>query len=359
MGLAPRIEQLNGFNNLIINGNMDFAQRGTSVSVGSSVFQYQADRFAMYRDTANAATYAVVADVPTLAQSGFSSTNSIRITNGTGVTPSAGQLMMLLYRMEGFDFASINTMPVRFQFWVKSSVAGNYSVCFRNANINRTYLAPYVINAANTWEQKVINLTMDQAGVWALNNTIGLEIDFGLGIGSSLQTAVANTWQGTNYLGLTTNTNWAGTTGATFQLAQVSLVQGSFGVNDDLPFKRAGRTIQQELAMCQRYYWQKNSDVTYSSIGSGVIDATNTNARISVLYPVSMRAIPSSFTATNIGNTLVTQGGDLTPTGIAVTYIGSTSTMVVLTTNAGTTGRGAIWLFTPTTPASVQADAEL
>jgi hypothetical protein len=262
--------------------------------------------------------------------------------------------------MEGLDYSLIHGQSVRLQFWTKCSTTGSLSVSFNNSDGTRAYATTVTINAANTWEKKTIDLTMDTTGTWLFDNQKGLAINFALGAGTSRSIA-AGSWQspGTASIGVTGATNFCTTNGTTFRITQIALIPGSFPSTASLNFVRAGKTIQQELAMCQRYYWQKNSEATYSSIGSGVMDVTNTNARISVIYPVTMRAIPSSFTATNITNTIVTQAGDLTPSGIATSYIGSTSAMVVLTTNAGTTGRGAIWLFTPTTPASVQADAEL
>jgi hypothetical protein len=64
-----------------------------------------------------------------------------------------------------------------------------------------------------------------------------------------------NQWAtGTNKFASSTQTNWAGTTGATFQLAQVMLVPGVFDSTYVVPFRRAGNSIGHELQLCQRYY---------------------------------------------------------------------------------------------------------
>jgi hypothetical protein len=57
-------------------------------------------------------------------------------------------------------------------------------------------------------------------------------------------------------------------------------------------FRRAGGTIQGELAACQRYYWRTGGTNAYELAGQGTAQST-TVAGIQVPLPVSMRAIPN------------------------------------------------------------------
>jgi hypothetical protein len=306
----------NAYNNLIINGNMDFWQRGTTgFSIGLGYNQYTADRWCFGKDTTpSTITVARSTDVPTFAQSGFQSTYSILATNNaTGNTPGAADSLFINNRIEGNDYQQIHGKSVRIQFWVKSSVTGTYSFLIINkvtAGNSRNYATTYTINAVNTWEKKTIDVVMDTispTGVWNLDNTVGAVLHWSLAAGASVQTSVLNTWQtSTGQVSATTSqTNWAGTNSATFQLAQVSLVPGSFPTTASLNFVRAGRTIQGELAACQRYF-EKSYDVGTvpgTAVGNGqhitFSYAASGTATYGARFLTPKRATPTTITLYN------------------------------------------------------------
>ncbi len=70
-----------------------------------------------------------------------------------------------------------------------------------------------------------------------------------------------------------------------------------------------------------------------------------------------MRATPT-ISGTNISNTIVSQGGDKTPTGTLTVYNHKEKALVDVTTNLATLSNGCIWIFGGSS-ASVQGDAEL
>jgi hypothetical protein len=270
--------------NIIINGNMDFWQRGTSTSV---INTYLADRFKTWRSGSYTYTVSRSTDVPTVAQSKFNSQYSLLITNGTGASPTASDYHQITHSIEGQDYQQLHGGKFRFQFWCKSSVAGTYSVCFYNALGNRALLAPFTVSASNTWQKINLDLSADTTGTWNFDNTIGLTIQINLTAGSNYITSTTNQWYtpvGPAYQGITGQTQWGATTGATFQLAQVSLIPIDFSTNPavDVPFQRAGRTIGDELRMCHRYYEKSfpidvtpahGSSASVFSVGEGVCTA--------------------------------------------------------------------------------------
>jgi hypothetical protein len=279
--------------NLIINGNFDLWARGTSKSITTSR-EYLADRFCHYVGTGhNAATASRSTSVPTLTQSGFQSNYSLLITAGTGATTS--DVGALEYRVEGNDYASIHGRQVRLQFWVQSSLTGTHAVSFANSANDRSYVTAYSISAANTWELKTIDVKMDSSGTWLFDNTIGLKVRFPLGTASGFRTATLGSWQAGNYYSTSGAAELLATTGATFRLSQVQLVRGNFS-GTELPFNRAGRTFQEELAMCQRYCWVDGAEDSANGVshmfglGKGI---SGTQGEIWVSYPMQMRAAPS------------------------------------------------------------------
>jgi hypothetical protein len=82
--------------------------------------------------------------------------------------------------------------------------------------------------------------------------------------------------------------------GASLNMAGVQLEIGSVPTS----FKRAGETIQGELAACQRYYWRS----TTSTSGSHGIGATQSaaSAIVGINLPVTMRVVPTSIDFANL-----------------------------------------------------------
>jgi len=316
---TPRIDGLE--RNLVINGNMDFWQRGTSVACNNNDDKYLADRFVIDVWAASVSatgTYSRSADVPTQAQSGFNSRYSLLYTN----TSANSNSITVRYEVEGQDYQQIHAKKIRVQFWVKSSVAGTYSLGLQNgANQNRSYLTTYTIASANTWQKVAIDVQLDQTGTWNFNETAGLSILWGVGVPSNYALSALNTWVSSRVTGYTGNTaSWSTTSGATFQIAQVSLIPQDFTLagasNVDIPFQRAGRTIGHELAMCQRYYTKSFPLLTAPQNGSGSgiwtglfagtyissctragptngFDGFNQIVGREVTFPVSMRTAPT------------------------------------------------------------------
>lgn len=313
---TPRIDKLESYNNLIINGAMDFWQRGTSFAAVANG-AYTADRFSVQRGGSMVGTVSRSASVPAVAQSGFASQYSWLYTVTTAqATLGASDGFRLRYHLEGQDYAAIaGGQSARLQFWVRSSKIGLYSVVLMNSAGDRYYATTYNISAANTWEKKTIDFTTDSAGTWLLDNGRGLTVIWSLGEGSSGQTSNINSWQAGLANSASGQVNVNDTIGATFQLAQVMFVPGSFASTAELTFKRAGRTIQQELQMCQRYY-EKSYDINTapgtSTVEGLFISYQNQGAPTTVSYLGSFIffKVPKRITATgytayvydNLGN---------------------------------------------------------
>ena len=342
--------------NRIINGDMRIDQRNAGASVTASVVSavtYTLDRFFYFASAASKFTVQQNASSVT-PPAGF--TNYLGVTSSSAYSVSSGDEFSIGQPIEGFNVADLawgtaNAKTVTLSFWVRSSLTGTFGGALRNSVANRSYPFSYTISAANTWEQKSITIAGDTTGTWSTTNGVGIYLTFGLGIGSSYS-GTANTWAAANYIAPTGATSVVGTNGATFYITGVQLEQNTSAT----PFER--RLYNQELANCQRYYWQRNTDSTYAGIGAGTMNGA-TSARIFFNYPVPMRTTPT-ITVTNIANTIISQSPDLTPSAI-IPYANSTGAMADISTGAGTAGNGAVWIFNAPSigGASVQATAEL
>ena len=285
------VGQLGGRRNLIINGAMQVAQRGTSDNIVNAE-RYLVDRWRACSYSANSdLTFSHSTDAP----AGFS--YSSKITKNTADANPA--FVSLRYRPEDKDVAhwkigTADAETVTFSFWVKSSVAGIYVLNLLSDNTTRSYAHEYTINNPDTWEHKTATIQLDTTGDWSTSNGNIMYIDWTVGAQSLHRTSSPSTWNtGGVYLSTTTAQNsWATSAGNTFQLTGVQLELGSVAT----PFEH--RSYGEELALCQRYFQRLNTQ----RVGTGYfIDDTRSN--VLVYLRTTMRALPT-VTATALGHTL-------------------------------------------------------
>jgi hypothetical protein len=291
-----------GFKNRIINGAMMIDQRnaGASVTVtDTSNLTYTLDRWSAFGSAAS--KFSIQQDAgavtPPAGFTDYLGVTSLAATSvGTSDQYTVGQII------EGFNIADLgwgtaNAQPVTLSFWVRSSLTGTFGGAIVNSGFARGYGFTYVINAANTWEQKSVTIAGDTTGTWLTTNGIGINVRFGLGVGSTLSAPVGS-WSAGSYRSAVGATSVVGTSGATFYITGVQLEKGSTATSFDY------RPYGTEMSLCQRYYTKTYSDANVpgstvsgqqqaNSIWSSV-PTTNSYPQIGQwFYPVTMRATPT------------------------------------------------------------------
>jgi len=272
-----------GTKNLIINGAMRIDQRSASVTSSA----YTVDRWGYYGNLGSKATVAQSSTAPT----GY--TNSLLATSSSAYSVAATDIFVLRQYIEGnniahLDWGTANAKTVTLSFWVRSSLTGTFGGVLKNAAEDRCYPYSYTISSANTWEQKSITIAGDTTGTWGTGNGSGIQLTFGLGVGTTYS-GTAGAWSGTNYLASATGaTSVVGTSGATLYITGVQLEVGDAAT----PFEH--RPYDMELARCQRYYYK------IKGTGGGCIFATGwnvstTSASYSITLPVTMRTYPTAL----------------------------------------------------------------
>jgi hypothetical protein len=268
--------------NMIINGGMTVAQRGTSFTSPSNI--YTLDRWFSTDNTGASVTVSQDSDAP----NGF--TNSAKITVNTPDTSLATNSACLLRQnIEGVNFSqcsfgSGSAKDITISFWVKSSITGQYSVAINNSSYDRSYVTGYTVSSANTWEYKSVKIAGDTSGTWLASFSIGAAIHFPVAVEAGKVTSGDAWTSGFNY-GVTGQVNFVGTSGATFQITGVCLNVGDSAI--DFPHESYGDT----LAKCQRYYQQYGGETT-SMIYQGVAASAETWYPV-MIFPVEMRATPT------------------------------------------------------------------
>lgn len=243
--------------NYIINGNFDFWQRGTSLAItaGSLDKIYLADRWSC-SNFFNSGQYTVArdTDVPPVSSALYS--RSITVNTDISLTLANHHFNPTIYRFEGYDSSLLLDKTITCSFWVKSSKTGLYTVAFGN-NFDAAgarYLTTITVNQANTWEKKSVALNIDSSsGLFDKESGQGLFLSIPIASGADRVTLDSDkdTWlSGEIYSVLDSANRIDFVAGDVFKLAQVQLTEG----REELPFRRAGRNIGEELSLCQRYY---------------------------------------------------------------------------------------------------------
>lgn len=274
------LNNLAGFKNRIINGKMDIAQRGSSLTgvVAGTANAFVADRFRLDQaGHAAALTISQQADVP----SGNEFQNSLRFAVTTADTSIAsGDVLVVTHPIEGYNVRDLIGRTFTISFWSRSSKTGIHCAAFRNSGTDRSYVAEYTINAANTWEFKTITVSggLITAGTWNWTNGAGLFVSFGLAVGSTFQTT-AGAWQTGNFVGTANQVNCLDTIGNIFAITGVQLEVGSVAT----PFEH--RPYGTELQLAQRYFYPNEI-----SLGNAI---TTTQADFVFVFKSQMRVAPT------------------------------------------------------------------
>jgi len=221
-------------------------------------------------------------------------TNSLYALASTADTSvAAGDFYAIQQRFEGLNvshlgYGTSSAKTTTLSFWVRSSITGTYCIGLTNGANNRSYVAEYTINSANTWEQKSITITGDTSGTWVSDNTNWGRVRFGLGGGTNSQTT-ANSWQTGNYYITSNQTNWIGTLNATFYITGVQLEVGDTAT----PFEH--RPYDMELARCQRYYYKEQATFAGQYFAPNAYAIGTTSAFTFNTFPVPMRTRPTAL----------------------------------------------------------------
>jgi hypothetical protein len=273
--------------NRILNGACVIDQRNAGASVTPTAGAgYTLDRWQYQVTQSSKITFQQNAGSVT-PPVGF--TKYLGSTIASSATVSASDYFVIDQGIEGLNIADLgwgtaNAKTITISFQVYSSLTGTFGGCIRNGGGTRSYPFTYSIPVANTWTSISVTIAGDTTGTWATDNTSGILVYIGLGVGSTYS-GTAGAWAGANYLGATGATSLVSTNGATFYITGVQLEVGSSATGFEY------RQYQQELALCQRYY-QSWGGVANSWQIQGYNTAGSNTAQ-SFTLPVTMRSAPT------------------------------------------------------------------
>ena len=342
------------FRNLIINGDMSIAQRGTSqASISSGTSYYTIDRYKTQVVNAGTWTQSQSTDVPSGQGFGY----SLKMDCTTADTSLGADDFLVVQQvaeaqnLQYLKYGTSNAESITMSFWVKSNKTGTYSIWLFADDNNKTISAPYTISSADTWEKKTITFVGDTISSITNDNDQGIRVYFVLAAGSNWTSGTTpTTWQSDSksIRAPEQTVNLADSTDNEWYITGVQLEAGTTASDFEfLPFDI-------NYQRCKRYY-QKTYDYG-TAPGTGIengwswygtdynVSITSTFQSQGIKFETQMRSSPSLTLYDGQGNS-----GKCTRyrVGSGPTHNESSSADLITTTNfrhfgQGTSGTGNI-----------------
>ena len=297
--------------NLIINGAMQVAQRGTSSTTSGYGSVDRWNNF--YNGTDEAPTHAQVdvASGTTPYTSGFR--KALKMTNGNQTSGAgSGDYIAMQHNIEaqnlatsGWNYTSASSF-ITLQFWIKSSVAQSFKGYLRTTDgTKQVYPFDTGSLSADTWT-KITKTVSGNSNIQIDNDNGGgfqVNIVAFWGTDGTASSVTENAWQAySDSTRMKDNTStWYTTNDATLEITGVQLEVGSV-VTD---FEH--RSFGQELHRCARYY-QKQLSGSTKAVASAF--AYNTQyGNFTPHYPMGAMRTAPSLDQTNGDNYYELNGG--------------------------------------------------
>jgi len=280
--------------NLVINGAMEVAQRGTSSTTNNGYFTI--DRIKQY--------YQDLDEAPTFSQSDVASgttpytlgfRKALKVTNGNQTSGAgASDQIQIIYWIEAQDIAKSgwnyksSSSFLTFSFWIKSSVAqvfNFYVITSDGTEKNMPFSTPSL--SADTWTKVEVQIKGDSGIDFNNDNGHGLGLYLApyLGTNYTDNSLTNGEWvtysSSTRYKDLATT--WFTTNNATVEYTGLQLEVGSVATDFE------HRTEAEEALRCKRYY--------ISSTDFHHICANNGESDRWIRFMVEMRDAPTVTTS--------------------------------------------------------------
>jgi len=289
MGEVLTNSQIGGRRNIIINGGMQVAQRGTSsTGLGASDGYYTVDRFGL-NFSSTGARLTMTQDSPT-DLSGFTKALKLDCTTADTSIGSA-EYIQLHYRIEGQDLQQLkkgtsDAEKITVSFYVKGNASATYTCEIEDVDNNRYNSQEFSVTTS--WTKVTLTYNADTTGVLGNDNGQSMAINFWLHVGSNFTsgTHTDNVWHTTATQRVGDNqTSFADSTDRTFFITGVQMEVGEQAT----PFEH--RSYGEELNICRRYYHELSGGSNANRLYT-----YNYNASYKAFlfyFPVEMRAAPT------------------------------------------------------------------
>ena len=296
-----------GRKNLIINGDMRVAQRGTSAV--STNAQYPVDRWVLSNTDSADIQIQQSTDVP--VGEGFRNSLkwSVNSTSNTTGSQSIRQHTEVQNSKDLLGWGSSTGKYATLSFWVKGSHNGTITASVREG-INASVSFINLTEVTTSWKKHSFTIPHTPNGNWSSNATsTGVTVIFAFDRHSTANGSTENKWVTSNWINHSNQTEWITISGAEIYITGVQLEVGKNATEFE------HRSYGEELALCQRYYAVLGT--TSQPSPCPVFSRAAATKVMGIDLPVPMRATPTAGTA---GTVRILRGGS---------YVESNSSMVI------------------------------
>jgi len=259
MGEVLTNSQIGGRRNIIINGAMQVAQRGTSsTGIGGSAGYFTLDRWQI---SPNGTDGRLTMTQDSSAPSGFANSTKLACTTAD-TSIAAGEFLTFTQKIEGQDLQAFakGTSDAK-TFAVSFYVKGNANVTYvaelmDNDNSNRHVSKSFSVTT--DWTRVELSFPADTTGAFDDDNADSMVLNIWLHAGTnftsgSLQTTWGALSQTSRAVGIS---SFFSSTSNTFFITGVQLEVGKV-----TPFEH--RSFGEELRLCERYFEKLSTTVGY------------------------------------------------------------------------------------------------
>ena len=237
--------------NVIINGAMDVAQRGTSsTGVGGASGYFTVDRFSFGLSSSGRFTVTQESDGP----SGFANCTKLACTTADTSIASTESLSFRQIiegqNLQRFAKGTSDAKEFTVSFYVKGNAAATYTCELYDADNSRQISKTFSVTTA--WTRVTLTFPADTTGAFADDNGISLYLNVWLHAGSDYNGGTLNSSSWASAVDANrvsgSNTSFYDSTSRTFFITGVQLEVGT----EATPFEH--RQIGDELLRCKRYF---------------------------------------------------------------------------------------------------------
>tara|TARA_R100001591_G_scaffold84873_1_gene91184 strand:+ start:2217 stop:3329 length:1113 start_codon:yes stop_codon:yes gene_type:complete len=281
--------------NIVINGSMNVAQRGTSVTgIGATTGYPTCDRWSFGREagteqarfTMTQDTASVGIDSLPFQEAGIRTALKMDVTT-TESSLAAGEASYIFQRIEGFNCSNydIKNKPITLSFYAKSDTkTGTMCASLYASSGARHHVKEYSITT--DWQRFSLTFPADSGATAIANdNTNELQVNFVLTAGSNLQ-VTGDQWAGGFDIATSNQINFADSTDNNWYLTGVQLEIGQ----NETEFEREPFDVTREK--CYRYTYKIDGSTQYTAFGVGKLNNT-TDANNFITFPKEMRVKPT------------------------------------------------------------------
>jgi hypothetical protein len=249
-----------GSKNMLINGRMTVAQRGTSFALTPNASgtdtDYTLDRWAIYSHNSDS-DYTVTQETLTPGtdepyDSGFRNSIKVDCITADG-SVDASDTVALMQRLEGQNvqqlvYGDAQAKESTVSFWHKHTKTGTHCVTIDASTGSKWASKQYTQSVSNTWEYATVTIPADTALAPANDTANRLQLMFGISVGSTYTSGSEAAWGTTNGNYFPGQVNNMDNTSNNFEIAGVQWEVGS--VATDFAHEDYGTTLRK----CYRYY---------------------------------------------------------------------------------------------------------